>query len=140
MSDPVVTGQCYCGAVRLEVSAAPRVVSYCHCSDCRRVTGAPFAAFVAFDEGVVRAVPGWGEPVCHNPGVKRCFCCACGSPLGAVFHYLPDQHYAPIGILDQAADLPPAPHSHANSALPWLHLTDDLPHVAASARDALSQA
>ena len=85
-------------------------------------------------------MPGWGEPVSPNSGVKRWFCRACGSPLGAVFDYLPDQLYVPIGILDQATDLPPALHSHADSALPWLHFTDDLPREAASARDTLSEA
>ena len=37
---------CYCGAVRLCVEAAlpPLSVSVCHCSTCRRLTGAPMLA------------------------------------------------------------------------------------------------
>src|SRR5206468_9902663 len=36
-----ITGGCFCGAVRYRVSATTRDVSHCHCSICRRTTGAP---------------------------------------------------------------------------------------------------
>ena len=37
---------CFCGAVRLrcDVATPPISVSICHCSSCRRLTGAPFLA------------------------------------------------------------------------------------------------
>ena len=35
---------CWCGIVRATVTGAPTVgVSYCHCSVCRKLTGAPFS-------------------------------------------------------------------------------------------------
>jgi len=36
-----VTGGCMCGAVRYEAIGEPMTVAYCHCSSCRRHTGAP---------------------------------------------------------------------------------------------------
>ena len=42
------TGSCRRGAVRFEASAEPHHVSYCHCGDCRKATGAPVSAFVGF--------------------------------------------------------------------------------------------
>ncbi|MCV3272230.1 GFA family protein [Roseobacter sinensis] len=132
-----ITGRCYCGGITLSADSAPEVVSYCHCSDCRRVSGAPVAAFAGFRDGAVRFDPDPGPPVSHAPGVMRWFCRSCGSPLAATYDYLPGQVYVPLGLIDQAAALPPSLHSHAESRLPWLHLDDDLPQQAQSARDAL---
>ena len=55
----------------------------------------------------------------------------------ATYDYLPDQTYVPLGVLDQADTLAPQLHCHADSALPWLHIDDDLPRSAASGRDTL---
>lgn len=134
---PPITGRCYCGKTRFSGSDLPFVVSYCHCSDCRRVSGAPVAAFAAFEEDTVHYTPNPGAPVSHFDGVERWFCGACGSPLGARYDYLPGQIYVPLGLIDQAADLPPSLHSHAASGLPWLHIQDQLPRNDESARDAL---
>lgn len=72
-----------------------------------------------------------------TPGVNRWFCQSCGTQLAATYDYLPDQVYLPLGLLDQADTLVPEGHGHTDSALPWLHIDDDLPRDAASARDRL---
>ena len=129
-------GRCYCGAVTLDITAAPQVVTYCHCTDCRRLTGAPVAAFAAFPAGSVTVAPDPGT-VSARAGVVRRFCRACGSPLTAEFDYLPGQVYVPLGVLDDAAALPPALHAHAGARLPWLTIADELPRADASARAGL---
>ena len=132
------TARCYCGASRLTLSAAPLTAAYCHCADCRRWTGAPVGAFVAFEATALQTDLGPG--VSHSPGVARWNCPKCGSPLAATFDYLPGQVYVPIGILDQAAEIAPEHHCHSQSALPWLHIHDGLPHDAGSARERLNAA
>ena len=94
------------------------------------------AAVVAFDRA---ARPDLGAPKVHGSGVERWNCAACGSPLAAWFPYLPDQVYIPIGIMEQADALPPQLHSHADSALPWLHIDDTVPRQSGTARDALAE-
>ncbi|MEM9761172.1 MAG: GFA family protein [Pseudomonadota bacterium] len=133
----MLNGRCYCGATTLTADASPLVVSYCHCEDCRRWTGAPLPAFVALPEGALTLTPE-PHPFSAVPGVKRWFCPRCGSPLAARFDYLPGQVYVPLGVVDQAAALAPELHSHADAALPWLHVADDLPRHSGSARDALN--
>ncbi|MEL6765720.1 MAG: GFA family protein [Pseudomonadota bacterium] len=133
----MITGRCYCGATTLSADASPFIVSYCHCEDCRRWTGAPLPAFVALPMGALKLTPE-PEPFSAVPGVKRWVCGVCGSPMAAHFDYLPDQIYVPIGVVDQAATLAPELHSHAHATLPWLHVADDLPRHSGSARDALN--
>ncbi|MGV6848706.1 MAG: GFA family protein [Marinibacterium sp.] len=133
----MITGRCYCGKSRVRAVRGPEIVTYCHCVDCRRVTGAPVAAFAAFPSRALTFVPDLPVGISVSPGVRRWFCDACGSPLAAIYDYLPDQVYVPVGILDQAAELAPERHAHAGCQLPWLHLADELPRNAGSARAAL---
>ena len=134
------TARCYCGASRLTLLAAPLTAAYCHCVDCRRWTGAPVGAFVAFEATALRTDPPLGPGVSHSPGVERWNCPQCGSPLAATFDYLPGQVYVPLGILDQAAEIAPENHCHSDAALPWLHMEDGLPRDAGSARERLNAA
>jgi hypothetical protein len=41
----MLTGRCYCGAIRYEADGTPRDETNCHCSICRRTTGAPFVTW-----------------------------------------------------------------------------------------------
>ncbi|NNE80460.1 MAG: GFA family protein [Silicimonas sp.] len=116
---------------------APDTVAYCHCRDCRRVTAAPVAAFAAFRNRDLRLIPERDKAKTVTEGVSRWFCPDCGSQLMARFDYLPDQSYVPLGILDQADQLPPEVHCHAASALPWLHIDDALARVEGTARATL---
>ena len=129
-----ITGSCYCGGIALFAQEAPRTVAYCHCTDCRRVTGAPVAAFGAFDENAVQVSPAWPTSKSFSPGVTRWSCPDCGSPLAAAFDYLPGQVYVPLGLIDQAAQLPPEFHAHDRYRLPWLQIVDDIPGVGGSSR------
>ena len=47
----MTTIQCRCGAVEIEISAAPIVQFYCHCDDCQAVHGG------SFPESVIRRTP-----------------------------------------------------------------------------------
>lgn len=96
------------------------------------------AAFAAFAMSDVKITPGLDRPASITPGVKRWFCHDCGSPLAATYDYLPDMMYVPLGLLDQAADIPPRLHSHANQCLPWLNIDDGLDREVGSARDKLN--
>jgi len=136
----VISGRCYCGATTIHATQSPRAVAYCHCTDCRRVTGAPAAAFAAFDETAVTFAPSDGRKVTVNPGVTRSFCNVCGSPLAGRYDYLPGTVYIAVGLLDQANDLAPQLHAHESQRLTWLHIDDDLRRFAGSARSRLRDA
>jgi len=134
-----IAGRCYCGRTTIRATQKPLAVAYCHCADCRRVTGAPVAAFAAFDETAVTLSPDDGTEVVANPGVRRTFCTSCGSPLTGRYDYLPGQVYIAIGILDQADDLAPQLHAHEAQRLTWLHIDDGLERFASSSRSRLGE-
>ena len=131
------TGRCYCGKHRIAAPGPLLTVTCCHCTDCRRVTGSPLPTFAAFEDGGVTLTPDIAPVAPLAPGVTRQFCADCGSQLTARFDYLPGQVYVPLGVLDQAGDMPPRLHCHAASALAWLHLDDGLPRAQDSGRDEL---
>lgn len=102
------------------------------------MTGSPVTAFAAFREADVTFHPNEGKAITANPGVTRSFCPDCGSPLTGRYAYFPDRVWIALGLIDQAADLPPQIHSHEAARLPWLHIEDDLPRESASSRHSLS--
>jgi len=134
-----LTVRCYCGTVDVTLpSAALRTVTYCHCQDCRRWTGSPLPTFAAFESRDFPDIPG-ARSFSVAEGVQRWICATCGSPIAARFEYLPGQVYVPLGVLDQAADLAPELHCHADAQMPWLHLEDGLPRSSGSGRAALNE-
>ena len=61
----MLTASCHCGAIRLEVSRTPRMLTDCNCSICRRY-GALWAYYKATSVRVLRApkatsVYSWGD-------------------------------------------------------------------------------
>ena len=97
-------------------------------------------AFAAFGREDVILDGGPISHVSHFEGVERWFCTACGSPLKASFAYLPDQVYVPLGVIDQATDIVPELHCHADAAMPWLKIDDDLDRVNDSGATILREA
>ena len=51
-------GQCFCGAVQLEVSGAPEGMGYCHCRSCQSWSGGPVNAFTLWKPDEVKVTAG----------------------------------------------------------------------------------
>lgn len=78
------TGRCLCGAVTWRATAEPVRVGWCHCTMCRRHTGAPAAAFLMVPKDAF-TVQGPVGAYRSSPGAERCFCTSCGSPVYGVW-------------------------------------------------------
>ena len=92
------TGGCLCGDVRLVADGRPHRVGLCHCLDCRKQSGALFAAFAVFPENAVTIE---GETRSH---AGRSFCPRCGS---TVFARSADEVEVALGTLDAPDRLTP---------------------------------
>ena len=125
---PPITGGCLCGSVRYEADGPPVCVGYCHCSTCRRHTGAPLVAFVAFEGHKVRFTEQDRDIYESSPGIKRGFCSKCGTSLTWEGPYqglsIIEFH---VSTTDEPEAYEPELHWHHGEKLSWLKLVDDLP-------------
>ncbi|MDF3075582.1 MAG: hypothetical protein K0S54_3249 [Alphaproteobacteria bacterium] len=51
------TGQCFCGAVTVEVTGKPEAMGYCHCASCRSWSAGPVNAFTLWQPQNVKITP-----------------------------------------------------------------------------------
>ena len=120
------TGGCRCGAVRFEAAAQPHHISYCHCVDCRKVSGAPVSAFVGFMAEEV-AIRGDVLVTYQNGTVTRSFCGVCGTPIAYQDLRLADSIYFTLGAMDAPEKYRPTLHAYVRQQLPFVHMPDGLP-------------
>jgi hypothetical protein len=120
------TGGCRCRAIRFETARDPEWVSYCHCADCRKATGAPVSCFVGFATESVKF--GGEQPSAWlNGPVTRSFCGTCGSPVHYFDKRIPARIYFLIGAMDAPENYRATLHSFISEKLPFLHMPDGLP-------------
>lgn len=117
-------GGCLCGAVRFRAAGAPRWIGWCHCQSCRRHSGAPVSAFVAFAHTDVEAKNGAITKFQSSPGTRRGFCATCGSTLTCEGDARPDELHVHVGAFDEPAALAPTFHLYPEEQLRWLCLAD----------------
>jgi len=120
-------GQCFCGAVSLEVNGSPEGMGYCHCRSCRSWSGGPVNAFTLWKPENVRVTSG-AEHVAtfqKTPISQRQYCTKCGGHLMTT--------HPTLGLVDVFAatlpDLAFKPGVHVNYAETVLPMRDGLPKL-----------
>ena len=119
-------GGCFCGAVRYALTAAPVLVSYCHCTMCRRTSGAPMVAWATYAPDAFRWEAASARELQSSAHARRTFCPSCGTPL--TFGEVPHGTFidVTVGSMDDPASMPPRTHIWTSRQLPWMELHDDL--------------
>jgi GNAT superfamily N-acetyltransferase len=120
-------GGCLCGAVRFRITAAPCEVSHCHCTLCRRASGAPVVTWATVPSDAFRVVQGAPREFRATPSARRTFCAGCGTPLTFQADATPALLDVTVVSLDRPEAVPPTEHVWSARRLPWLALDDDLP-------------
>lgn len=131
-----VTGSCLCSQVKFEVSFPSIGMNNCHCSRCRKASGAAFGTFlhtttkhfkwIEGHESIINFIPNKGDP--------RPFCKQCGSRVPVV--KLEQNHVIiPAGLLDDAPDLIPSVNLFIDSKAKWYCISDGLPAFSENAPD-----
>ncbi len=120
-------GGCLCGAVRYRVVGAPLWVENCHCSMCRKASGAAFVTWAAFNLEHFRFVKGKPASFASSAKAVRQFCSHCGSALTFKNNARPDKIDVTVGTMDRPNDLRPTAHIWTSSQITWIKLADGLP-------------
>lgn len=131
MDEGAYEGGCFCGAVRYRFEGVFDA-GYCHCSICRRTTGAPAIAWVNTPRPDFAFLKGTPKVIRSSERFERLFCDACGTIMltraidRQAWDYVSIHH----GTIDDAASIHPKIHICCDDRLPWFEIADDLPRVA----------
>jgi hypothetical protein len=127
----LLRGACYCRAVVFTIEDAFEYALCCHCSECRRRTGAAAKPFAGARTGTLTITDG-ADSVLRLGGDDghHASCGRCGSLL---YSLVRDGAYVhvPLGVLIDPPAITPSAHIFVGSKAPWDVINDDLPQFEA---------
>ena len=127
------SGGCACGSIRYVCSRAPVAMLNCHCQDCQRASGAPFASgfIVRVADMVITGTPKTHSVRAGSGNLAtRSFCSDCGSPLFTSGEVSPEVMSVRFSTLDNPSEFRPMLDIWTSSAQPWVSLSEAIPHYA----------
>ena len=125
------SGGCTCGSIRYRCSRAPVAMLNCHCGDCQRSSGAPFASGVivlAADTEIIGTPKTYAVRASSGMRVVRSFCADCGAPLFTRGDAAPEVMSIRFSTLDKQSEFQPMLDIWTSSAQPWVCLSQIIPH------------
>lgn len=128
----LVRGSCLCGTVRYEVTGPFLRAGHCHCSRCRKHSGAAAGTQTRVAREHFRLTSGEDAIVVYRPegGAVKAFCRTCGSSLfGGTWPEGPEVSIR-MGTLDDDPGIRPQFRTFVESRAPWDRILDDLPRYA----------
>lgn len=123
------TGNCLCGGIRFSVDAELDSIQICHCQQCRKAQGTPFATNTPVPASAFRLDRGAELLTAYesSPGKQRVFCSRCGSPVYSRRASAPDVLRLRAGLLNEPLPIQPSFHFHTASKANWWPISDALP-------------
>lgn len=118
-----------CGGIRFRIDSELAPVQICHCQQCRRAQGTPFASNVPVSVAAFTLIDGAGLLTAYesSPGKQRLFCRCCGSPVFSRRDDLPDTLRIRAGLINEPLQNGPLAHFYTDSKCNWWPIADELP-------------
>ena len=121
-------GGCLCGEIRFKATSAPDYVAYCHCTSCRKSTGAPAVVYVTYQQKDVTFTKGNRKKFASSKGVARTFCERCGTPISYEAEWKGDVIVGFfVGTMDKPDVFPAQKHVAYGERVGWFDASDTLP-------------
>lgn len=128
-----LTGGCYCGSVRYQISGPPTWSGHCHCRSCQLALGGGFVTWAKVAAEDFAVTQGHIKKIEKSPGISRGFCGDCGTTLTYAAEtevegqdWSADAWFA-AATLDDPSIAEPKTHVFVSHRQPWIRLADDLP-------------
>lgn len=122
-----LTGSCLCRKIKFRIPDKFHYMGNCHCSECRKFTGAAFSAAAGIDCNELEITEGKEFISFYHKteDTDLAFCNNCGSSL---FSKKLNTNICNIrlGVLDDNPSQKPSFHIFVASKAPWFEITDDL--------------
>jgi hypothetical protein len=134
MTECIIEGGCFCGAIRYGATAEPSARTLCHCESCRRASGAPSVAWVIFPVSAFAVVAGKLREHRSSEPITRSFCGDCGTPLAYRSTRRPDVVDVPTATLDEPDAFAPEREIWTGEKLAWETVNASLPQFVRSSK------
>lgn len=124
----MLTGGCFCGTVRYEISTPLVHAQACHCSRCRKVFSGASSAFARLSSSdAFRWVAGEDNVQTYESqkGGGLGFCKTCGSTLCGMYNG--NVMGVTLGTINGDPGIEIARHIYVGSKAPWDHIGGDAP-------------
>ena len=116
----MVEGGCFCGEIRYSFNSGKYYTSDCHCSMCRRISGAAFVSWMAIPNNDFEYTKGKPKELISSSFGKRYFCGDCGTPLVCLLDQDQKNTYITICTLDQPNQYVPKTSIFNEDMLAWI--------------------
>ncbi|MFP6816334.1 MAG: GFA family protein [Pseudomonadales bacterium] len=123
----MIEGGCFCGEVRYQLEDGDYRAGHCHCTMCRRTSGAAFVTWL------VAPISGFkytgAEPTLLQSSEhgNRYFCGKCGTPVVCINDTHPDDVDITVGSLDDPEAVNPGFEFYTDTRLSWVRTNIDHP-------------
>lgn len=138
MSDSTpLSGGCLCGAVRYTLTAPVRRAVNCHCTRCRKISGAAFQSIFLVKKDDFRLDAGEANMSTYTVSevATKHFCRTCGTPVYSSLTRLPKHVLLPLGSLDDPQLVTPEINIYCENMLPWVKEIGEMPLYPRSAEE-----
>lgn len=120
-----LTGGCFCGAIRYEVTADPLMTGHCQCKNCQKDSGTGHASLMMFPKAAMKITgkaKEYQRKADSGNTVSHGFCAICGSPLFGSTSGMPQGMAIMAGSLDDPSAFSAQFLVYTASAQPWDHI------------------
>ena len=121
-----MTGGCACGAIRYRIAGELVECGYCHCTICRRSSGAPVLVFATVANAAFVVETGTLKTRRSSDHGERLFCADCGAQIAMRV----DEHPATVDVtvasLDRPEAVAPDFHIYFENRIGWFDTADVL--------------
>jgi hypothetical protein len=124
----MLTGECFCGKVKYRIDGDLLAMYHCHCSRCRKLTGASFATNASVEAELFSVTDG-AEHLARvgHDSHYRYHCALCHSWVYGQSGAYSGVRFIPCGTLNEAPTKTVDHHVCVLSKADWIEINDDLP-------------